>query len=458
MKGVVDVFSIDDLQDNEQSIDILKSILKSNKLSIFHPENSAVTYARQSKRVGMANVVLLTDLDGNNRWHLVQVTKFIDGFITSNTKVQFDNKPVVDFAIKHIINDGLIIDLDNNFNVDGFILSQTRPYHFMYDQYVNLFELPNEDCLEKKLYTDDTCFIRELPGGSCFKKSERNGCYLFPTMQSDEYIGNKSELMRSKLLEHTETVEYNQTEIAIWFGITGQKRSWLEQVESCVYLANKIIENYETLTLVIDGWTCYEGEVSNNSEDTTVFHEIHSQLKTNSKIKVVSLIDMDYKSKISYGKNIDFFIANSGSGSLIPHAICRKKGVVHGKLRTFKKLYDDAICVIPKNKMFMEESGTIMNDSYSFHWSVAYNLLLRLGLKGKAITEVKPSLASKLEFSNLRFELQNEAADILRDIALKFEKCGDIKTALILMKKAQEQRPGGPYINNKIREYEKILY
>ena len=48
-------------------------------------------------------------------------------------------------------------------------------------------------------------------------------------------------------------------------------------------------------------------------------------------------------------------------------------------------------------------------------------------------------------------------ADILRDTALLFEKTGDIETALSLMEQALIQRPGGPFIKEKVELYRKSL-
>lgn len=50
-----------------------------------------------------------------------------------------------------------------------------------------------------------------------------------------------------------------------------------------------------------------------------------------------------------------------------------------------------------------------------------------------------------------------EIADYLREISLTFEDIGDIKTAYKLMLQARNCRPLGPYINQKIEEYEKKL-
>lgn len=47
----------------------------------------------------------------------------------------------------------------------------------------------------------------------------------------------------------------------------------------------------------------------------------------------------------------------------------------------------------------------------------------------------------------------NNAADILRELAFKYEKTGDYEMALSIMKEAQELRPNGPVINKKVAQY-----
>ena len=48
---------------------------------------------------------------------------------------------------------------------------------------------------------------------------------------------------------------------------------------------------------------------------------------------------------------------------------------------------------------------------------------------------------------------QDEGADILREVALSFERSGDISTALTIMQKALQVRPSGPFIKKKVTEY-----
>ena len=66
--------------------------------------------------------------------------------------------------------------------------------------------------------------------------------------------------------------------MSIWIGITGQKRSWQEQIEGYAGILNKLLEEYNGLTVIIDGMTATYGQVINNSEDSYVCEEIKSRL------------------------------------------------------------------------------------------------------------------------------------------------------------------------------------
>lgn len=432
-------------------------IINKKEFCLLSPVTGIETFAQSSRRQGMANVITFSDRLGGNVWFLLQVTRFVDGYLCSNEIVNVLGNPIIDRVCKVISNDeSVFIPESYNCTVDGVVLSQTRPYHFLYDQMVNVFDLvESEDIPYSSFFIDDTVFFNRVVGNK-FKIKKEKGCYLFPTIQPHRYHGPVADSFHKKIMERCKTYKYD-ADFVLWFGITGQKRSWIEQVEGCVEIVKRLLNDYETITLVVDGWTAYCDESLVTLEDRYVLEEIEQKLLSFKNVDVISLIDTDYDTKISYAKNIDFFIANSGSGSIIPHMFVGKKGVVHGKLRTFSKAYGESVKVVPEKKMISENSGTVMLDSYSFHWSVIYNLLLELGCKGHFVEEEKTSPSSKLIFSDVSFNEKHEPAEILRDLALRYEKIGDFKTALSLMEKALEQRPKGPFIKRKVDKYKKTL-
>jgi hypothetical protein len=434
----------------------LVDVIRSKQLIIANPITKIETFAQQSVRIGMNNVVTFSDNKGANVWYLIQLTQLIDGYVVGDYSVNLNEKPDVTKAIR-FIKENQVNQLDGKLNgrVEGVIVSQTRPYHFMYDQYVHLFSQVNKGLLDYA-FTDETCFLDKLPNGKSLQKAQKNQCYLFPTIQAGCYTGEAAIAMNHYLTNQAENIKSEG--LVLWFGITGQKRSWLEQVEGCIALSKEILKYYSHLTLIIDGWTSYHGEGSYTQVDHEVLDQIKHKANGIKGINVVNIIDKDYISKIAYAKIVDYFVVNDGTGALIPYSVCRKKGITHGVIDTFKRINSSDIKRVPESKITTEKNKIMMNNSYSFSWTIIYNLLVSLGLKGKIIEEETiGAIPSKLIFSKMAIKAKAQPADILRDIALKFEQSGDINTALALMLKAKEQRPEGPLIREKCELYQEFL-
>ena len=82
--------------------------------------------------------------------------------------------------------------------------------------------------------------------------------------------------MNDYLLNNTKDIDIEG--LSLWFGITGQKRSWLEQVDGCVSLVKEVLKYYTSLTLIIDGWTAYDGDALYTQEDHNVFKKYRIKL------------------------------------------------------------------------------------------------------------------------------------------------------------------------------------
>ena len=441
----------------EDAASFLVETIASRELCVFHPKTQKKTYAQCSNREGMANVITFSDELGENVWFLIQIHHLVDGVVFSGVVEKIYKIPMVDEIAKRIFsNRESFLPEKIKSKVDGIILSQARPYHFLYDQMVNVFYLLKKSpSVKDSIFIDDKVFIDRIDEES-FSKVNDNGCYLFPVISLHKYHGELANEFHHTIVKRCDAYVY-KTDLVLWFGITGQKRSWLEQVDGCVNIVKQLLKSYSSITLVVDGWTAYSAGSVFTKEDYEIFSLIKNQLDSIDSLEVINLIDSNYIEKIYYSKNIDFFVANSGTGSVIPHVFSSKKGVVHGELKTFSEAYNDDIKVVPKNKVYSENTGRVMNDSYSFHWSIVYNLLLELGCKGETLVEGDVMVPSKFIFSDLSFSQKYSSGEILRDIALRYEKIGDFKTALSLMEKALEQRPNGPFIKRKIEEYKKLL-
>ncbi len=117
----------------------------------------------------------------------------------------------------------------------------------------------------------------------------------------------------------------------VWFGLTGQKRAWLEQRDGFRQLAEHLNANFERPLIVVDGWT---RQLADSPADQTAIEQdmqLYRELADpgESQVECVSLIGRSLVEKAAAAGHIDGYIANMGSGCLFPSLIAGKKGVLH---------------------------------------------------------------------------------------------------------------------------------
>ena len=119
----------------------------------------------------------------------------------------------------------------------------------------------------------------------------------------------------------------------LWVGITGQKRSWVEQVEGTAALLNALQKRYSGLGVIFDGWTPplhntdYHRQEARN--DDRVIQKIIKRLTFNTRGRVGVVAGLPLLEKTSAGLRVDAFLANYTTGSLNVARICAKPGVGH---------------------------------------------------------------------------------------------------------------------------------
>lgn len=107
---------------------------------------------------------------------------------------------------------------------------------------------------------------------------------------------------------------------------------------------------------------------------------------------------------------------------------------------------------IPSDETF-EEAKIMLNYS---HWESFIPSIPEGFAAPKAIEKITiKSHFEDLQNIFLQDSKSAQSPDILREVALAFEKDGDIKTALTIMEKAHILRPNGPFIKKKFEEYQK---
>lgn len=238
----------------------------------------------------------------------------------------------------------------------GVVLGTSRPYHYFYDQLVNIFE--NFDIVKNSFSK-----INYLTNFSNLKLEsigmfEING---FDVETTDDYldlarnnefnimIGIKNNLVNSdevnkkwfKYINENLTpndmvlsiIEKIQGRTVFWIGITaGQKRTWIEQKNGVRFLINKILKKCNDAFFIFDGWTSplnmNNSDLVEIKKDEAILDEIlTSNMKE--KIEYVSVIGWKSEEKIMIGNFVDYYVTNLLQGSLYVDNICMSKGIGH---------------------------------------------------------------------------------------------------------------------------------
>ena len=246
----------------------------------------------------------------------------------------------------------------------GYLVGHSRPYHCFYDGLLALQavreanQLKPDDALFSK---DDEAFVdlgrclelaqphQQLSKEALNELTERNGSYLlqlgfwFHTRAEDPKLRALAGAVDRQLLDaakrdsELEAIgalkQLERCTPLIWVGITGQKRSWVEQVEGTAALLNALHAVYPRLGVIFDGWTPplhssdYHRREARN--DDRVIRRILKRLRFKSRGRVGVVAGLPLLEKVRVGLGVDAFVANYTTGSLNVARICAKPGVGH---------------------------------------------------------------------------------------------------------------------------------
>ena len=178
----------------------------------------------------------------------------------------------------------------------------------------------------------------------------------------NQYINRRVKISKTK-----------SRELVLWFGISGQKRIWVEQEEFLPELVKQLKPWFDSFVFFIDGFTQYEDNhyvsVQGDKEtpinqDLEIVNLINQRLSAYSNVSVFSLVGKTYREKIQRCQEADFFITNAGAGQLVPHRFCKKPGILHS---------NEKHCVFPMginntsvklvDKLFVRDVGNLFAKS-----------------------------------------------------------------------------------------------
>lgn len=439
---------------------ILK-LINSEKIELEHPFfKGIITLVKNSVRIKEVNVVFLTDVRGGSRWCFVQSTNFIDAiFIEEEVFILHESA----FPAKVLSAHNLFIKNKNNYSrffkdenvFGGFVISHKRPFHYIYDFLRNV-HLFSDHIIKsnKKIISEGGEFLPiSKIYGIQYKKSENEFYLYISSIQAFKAKALNSQNVYDmeecilNAVEPSNLPVLDKSDFILWIGITGQKRSWIQQIDGYKNIINRVAETYSNVLVLVDGMTSYYNQEDLVEEDSRIFESISKLINPNIKIK--SLIGIDYFRKIALAKRVDFFISNGGSGSIVPDRICKLPGVMHSSKDFWTFGYNKSkksIC-IPKDSINDLPLHSNLNSplrSYFIEWSLIFNFMSSLvpaiGNEKKLEVDDFDSQQSMDIFFKETFRFfsceifseQNEDV-ILKKLARKFEIIGDSHTSKKLL-------------------------
>ncbi len=246
----------------------------------------------------------------------------------------------------------------------GYLVGHSRPYHCFYDGLLALQAVREAHQLD----AGDALFSKEgeafVDLGRCLELTQthqqlsqealneltaRDGTYLlqlgfwFHTRAEEPALRALADAVdgqlrngarrESELAAIGALAELEACTPLIWVGITGQKRSWVEQVEGTAALLNALQARYPRLGVIFDGWTPplassdYHRREARN--DDRVIQKIIKRLRFKTRGRVGVIAGLPLLEKVRVGLGVDAFVANYTTGSLNVARICARPGVGH---------------------------------------------------------------------------------------------------------------------------------
>lgn len=476
-----------------------KTFFERGLVEVISPVDGTSSVAVNSFCGGTRHFLLMQSENGHY-WILTQCMSFIECIIYNNTIYYFTYKKMAEVALNVL---GQAIDFFEKTapspELKGLFLHHNRPFHSFYDQLksaINLKSVIEESVLNRyHLYLRDPFVSLDSIVNNVIRVTHINkevhgsGVTLKPLVYSQFYTNAKQSSWTRESMNKMESILYNSSnavqintkgyDLVLWIGVTGQKRSWEEQIEGYTSIIKHLQLTFKKLLVIVDGWTATIGEIQSVSSDNDVYFKIANECSEVADF--ISLIGQDYDTKISVCKYVDFFLTNAGTGSMVPMRICKKDGVLHSNktLFTFPDNYTDRgqiIRLINKNFVVVDDDKGKFEAlvSYSINWKFLYNLLITV-INEKRGTSIEPltiqerdlnehniipfesAIKVSNELMNICLSSESEYIDIVRDLALILERKGKLNSAIALMSEARTLRPNGEFIEKKLNEWKNAI-
>lgn len=473
------------------NFNFIEQLSCADSIELICPIHNSVAICRHSVPLVEANALYF---QGVEPFYVLQGNFCVEAFYYPNHSIFILLRGALDYEISLT---RLIFILENKekelkgyyskrTNFSGLYCFHQSPFHYYYFKVSHLLPVLS------KVKTIKELTVYSLPGKSYLDLSKvcpkiKHNKIINKMFSLDEQVKNSNfyvfvgehrkkltlgniqycDELVTKFLLNTDfnNVKINQiqnlkkTHYILWVGLTSGKRSWVEQVLAYKALIEKLVDVIQNIVVVTDGWT--KGKAFNSESpdgDSKLVKALMSYFSGNLKVKFIDLVGEDAEVKTKVALDVDFFVANHATGSIWVSRVAGRPGVTHisnvARGSSINQHVHPNAQLMPSSDVTDIES---VNATTPFHvsYSITVNDFLKicLPLALKFYEHKKIKEFSKQEFGKLRFSEQTNPADALRDIALVFEKIGDIDIAYTIMEKAFEQRPNGPFIKEKVNEF-----
>ena len=417
-------------QEVETILEIVKGIdTCKGILHLPHPFLDGVdTFPVTSMRQGMCNFIFFHDSTKRHRWILCQSTSFVDAIFSETHSGKHNSSPNdnqilnhINRVIKNYNKAGLTQNWAEQAIFSGYLLDQLRPYHHFYDQLKWLVHLETK----MPVISNNSFFIPRNLKKRTLSTRNQPTFSMFPLVIGSTQLGTKLDKYTDEMEKvvhddslkglHRAMIDYGWKKainalkkltgkhrtLTLWFGISGQKRIWIDQEDFLPTLVQQLKPWYDCFVFLIDGYTQYEdtkyhpitdSSSRGISQDHEIVNSIRQKLLPFSNTSVVNLVGKTYRRKIQQCQFIDFFVANAGAGQLIPHRFCKKPGILHSNEKhcvfsmgidnssvrlVDKSLVEDVGDLFYKGKKKRAHTG-VGNISYSINPQIVLDMLIEM--------------------------------------------------------------------------------
>ncbi|MGM0562341.1 MAG: hypothetical protein ACQETX_14890 [Pseudomonadota bacterium] len=493
----------------------IRDAVRNDQVVLQHPLLGVETKACYSLPLQPnANAIFFASSDETAWWVAIQINNFIDAIVLPGKVYLLPKRLNKRLVLNQV---GKLLDLigprynhvsrflSKRLGFKGFSLGFSRPFHSFYDQLMYLEPLSGVGLLEGRelsVFNDVFFDVRKIaPGVDVVNHDPDRGVYLnvsfiralsFQSLNIDGFnklarsfeervlsssLQGDHEELRNVVHSGVSMRESVRNRLGLWIGITGQKRSWMQQVEGCSEIIKRISGYFDEVDVFLDGMTSPVDRMVNNKQDAEVCWSIKERCGEHAGVTFIEVVGKSYEEKVRLcHKFVDFFIANAGTGSVVPLRFCRKPGVLHSNssLMSFPDDYGRRIKMVAGDDVLdCSASDAVGKDRVSYYaaWEIVFNHLAELindskegGVMVEPVRQYLPygeldadGVSSAMRQLDNSLVSAKGSADVLREVALFYENVGEIDHAFRAMHFAATARPNGPFIKRKLAEYAAVL-